>query len=61
MKLIVKGKPNTGPEPTVHKWFAWFPVWARNEHKDFSYVWLEHVLRKENEDTMLCNYTYWTI
>lgn len=61
MKLIVKGKPLIGPPPTVHKWFSWYPVWARNEYKDFSLVWLEDVLRKENEDTMLCNYTYWTI
>ena len=35
------------------KWFAWYPVWAWYEYKDYrlqTSVWLEYVHRYKNEN-----------
>jgi len=40
-----------------HRWFAWHPVKARDEHVDTYIVWLEHVNRVRYHS--LDNPDYW--
>jgi hypothetical protein len=61
MRISEKIYPKTPPK----KWFAWYPVYARNESKidignTFSLVWMEYVMR-EGTGASFAKWRYCTI